>query len=390
MICVETSAMNHKRYGEPMERKGKRNSVIDIIKAIFMLSIAVYHLVYRAQGGMPDRIIRELIYLSLGGFFFLSGYYYRGDKAPLKKAIGHRMMSLLKPAVLTTAGLLLVFGPYQMIVRGYAFSNWLWDGVLNYLRPEFVSWFAPEHAVGGQLYENLSPVWFVWTLVWSSLLFYIIMYVCDNTVKTAVALVVMIGMGSVLYVHVPNLPWSLQLTPLYAGIMILGSICGRMKIVERLCEFNIWISVILAVPMAYIHFLLFDNYGSDLIYLGVLGVKTYMGAMLFIIQTIIGLYVVLTLARFVQKVPVVNRALEWVGKNTMTILLWHCLIGGLAADALHTYNKPGVNWYLNPLPAEVLIKSIVTFVISLAGCVLVVFLTDRIKAKLHKRDAKIE
>jgi fucose 4-O-acetylase-like acetyltransferase len=370
-----------------MDSKGKRNSAIDIIKAIFILSVVVYHLVYRPQGSMPDRIIRELIYLSLGGFFFLSGYFYRRDKAPLKKTIGHRMTSLLKPAVLTTAGLLFVFGPYQMIVRGYTFSDWLWDGVLNYLRPEFVSWFAPDHAVGGQLYENLSAVWFVWTLAWSSLLFYIIMHFCDNPKKTAVALVVTIGIGSVLYVHAPNLPWSLQLTPLYSGIMMLGSICGRMKIVERLCEFNIWISTILAVPLAYMHFIIFDNFGSDLIYLGVLGNKTYVGAALFIVQLIIGLYVVHVIARFLQKVPVVNIALEWVGRNTMTILLWHCTIGGLAADALHTYNKPGVNWYLNPLPAEVVVKSFATFLIGLAGCVFVVFLTNRIKANLLKADS---
>ena len=66
------------------------------------------------------------------------------------------------------------------------------------------------------------------------------------------------------------------------------------------------------------------------------------------------------------------------------ILLFHVLIAGLAMDAMHTYNKPGEHWYLNPLPAEVVIKSVISLVISLACCFGICALNDRLKNALKK------
>ena len=71
---------------------------------------------------------------------------------------------------------------------------------------------------------------------------------------------------------------------------------------------------------------------------------------------------------------------------TLVILLFHCLIGGIAADIMHTYNKPGPDWYVDPLTAETVIKSIISFIVAIAGSCGLAALNDKLKArkKLNK------
>ena len=50
-------------------------------------------------------------------------------------------------------------------------------------------------------------------------------------------------------------------------------------------------------------------------------------------------------------------------------------------NILHTYNKPGPDWYLDPLKTETVIKSFISFFISLLGCFSIAAINDRIKKK---------
>ena len=60
-----------------MEQKKERSNIIDIMKAIMIISVVIYHLIYRQMHGMFDNIIREMIYLSMPLFFLFAGAFYK-------------------------------------------------------------------------------------------------------------------------------------------------------------------------------------------------------------------------------------------------------------------------------------------------------------------------
>ncbi|MCR5704668.1 MAG: hypothetical protein K6G85_08600 [Eubacterium sp.] len=93
----------------------------------------------------------------------------------------------------------------------------------------------------------------------------------------------------------------------------------------------------------------------------------------------------MTVAILLGKVKGVGDGISWIGRHTLVILLLHCLIGGIVADILHTYNKPGPDWYISPLTTEVVVKSLVSFAGALIGCIGIGWFNDYLKKKKGSR-----
>ena len=371
----------------------KRNSVIDIMKGILILSVMFYHLIYRNQGSVLDEIIREFIYFGLPVFMLLSGYFYCFSNEDVFGMFRCRMKQIVLKTCLITGVLLILFGPYFMLVHGYTLRRWGNDVVTTYLRPELVAKIAPSFGKTGQLFNNLSPVWFMWTLAWATIVFYLVMYfVRKRTWMMGVSAVVLMIIGAVFYVKIPPQSWSIHLAPLYAGIMMLGAILGKYRGIETLCKIPMIPAVVIAVIGGFLHYQIFEKFGSDWLYLSIFrvdkdfnGIFTYLTVTIFILEMFLGGFVLMVFARVIDKIKGCNKVLSWIGAHTYMILLLHCLFGGITADILHTYNKPGPNWYVVPLTTTVVVKSVITFIVSLAACSSVVFVLERMK--LFRRKA---
>ena len=375
-----------------------RNGTLDIMKAIAIISVVIYHLVYRKMHGVIDNLIREMIYLSIPMFFMLAGYFYKNGKN-LISTLAHRMKKLVLPAAVTMAVLLLLFGPYFMLTReSFTAKNWLGEALLTYLRPELMEQIAPEFGSGDQLFFNLSPVWFIWTLAWASLLFYLVVYfVYDSDVKMLISSLLLIAVGCVLYVLVDPLSWSLQITPLYAGLIMLGAYFGKHDLTEILDRISLVPSLILTLICMVGHYLVFENIGTDLMYMSILdkdgtvvGGRTYLAAAYFVVETLIGSFALYKISAPIKKAGRFGECMQWIGRNTLNILLYHCLIGGIAADIMHTYNKPGPDWYMENvegrvLTTDVVVKSWITFIVSMVGCMVICRVLDKIKAGIKSK-----
>ena len=366
-------------------KNSSRNGVIDIMKGVMIISIVLYHLIYRVQDGIGDRILCGLVYLFIPLFFLLAGYFYRKKGGSLIPVIIRRMKALLVPAALTVGVLLLCFGPYYLVFHeDYTAYVWLGDILTTYLRPQLMLLIAPNGSVG-LLYHNLSPVWFVWTMGWASLIFYPVAgLLYESTKKLCIAAGVLVVTGSILYALIPELSWSLQLAPLYAGIMLIGAILGKHKVIDKMCTTGVLLSASATVAALAIHIPMYGFTGTDLLYMGRLehgDLTSFVSALVFPVQTLIGGYVVLSLARLIFMLPAIAGPLEWIGRHTMVILLFHCLIGGIACDMMHTYNRPGPEWYHSPVTSEMYIKSVISAVISLPLCCALALLNDRLKRR---------
>ncbi|MBR1508718.1 MAG: acyltransferase [Eubacterium sp.] len=368
-----------------MEQKKQRNNNIDIVKGIMILSVVVYHLIYRPKNCMADRICMEFIYLSMPLFFLIAGYFYREREGSFVLSIWNRLKKVILPVIGVSATLLICFGPYYMVVYKITPSQWLGDIVTTYLRPELMKIIKPEFVTDDKLFNNISPIWFIWVLFFATILFYVCMeFAKKSNIRLVVTSLVLIAIGTVLYIYTAPLSWSLNIAPLYTGIMILGYLLKKSNVLEKLEKLNLGISCLIMIPAAVAHYFIYMNFGSDLIFMSILGDKGYLSAIFFVIQIFIGGYVLFTLSRVISLWEYSEKALTWVGRHTLVILLFHFLIAGITADALHTYNKSGPDWYIEPVTPELFIKSLITFVVALAGCIGLALLNDKLKSKFKK------
>ncbi|SCW30979.1 Fucose 4-O-acetylase [Ruminococcaceae bacterium YRB3002] len=364
----------------------ERIAVIDIMKGVMIIIIAVFHIVYRPMDSVVDIALQGSTYLFIPLFFILSGYFYRYDKSVIP-SVGTRLKKFALPIVGSSLAILVILCPYYMLVHGYTPHQWISDLLTTYLRPELMSWILPSYSDVGPLFENVSPVWYIWALVMATVVFYFVMNLVHNdSIKILVMAGVLFVIGSITYVTLPPMSWSLTNTPVYAGLMMIGFLLNKHKVLQKLYEFNLAVSFVIATAAFVIHFFIYKYLGFAQMYRSVYDHDhTFYATAVFIVQAFIGGYAMLTYARVVEKIKPLSVALQWVGRHTPEIIVTHYVFGGLASDLLRNYNKCGVNWYLDDLTPEIIIKSAIACVIALAGSFLVGYLNDIFWGKYKER-----
>ncbi len=359
-----------------------RNRAIDCSRGAAIILIMMYHLVHRAENGIIDQALRECVWGLIPFFFIITGYYYTPGKYSVSKEIKRKIKTLLIPAICITGTLLAVFGIYYAFVHGYTLSDWFNDVVYTYLRPEFTNILmkalgkAPDS--WGPLYQNLSPVWFVWTMCFACLLFYPSASVSYSKPANFVFIIVLnLIFCTLLYVFVPPLSWNLNQVPAYVVIMLIASLLGRMNFIEKLSQIGTHIIVLTMICAFIAHYFLFAAFGTDEIYAGKLGTAGALSPVLYVIESFIWGYAFCGLGIILDRIPRINAVLSWVGKNTLYYLLLHDITAVVACDAMHTYDRPGTYWYVENLTSDIIMKSMISFVFAFVCCSFVVYIKDK-------------
>ena len=349
-----------------------RNTTMDIARGLGLIAVSVYHLVYRAKASIADQFIRECIWLVIPFFFIVSGYNYVSGKRTLRQNIIHRLESLLITTLKYTLILLVLGGVYCAVVHGYTIKDWTRDVIFTYLRPEFSAVVIPDWGYGGILFENISTVWFVWTMLFAYMIFY---FVADLALKNKLnfflCIVIFLLIGISLYDIADKFSWSLTLTPIYAAIMLCGVYVAKNSFILKQ---NIWLAIVAAV----IHVLMFKFFGTDLICYNKLGTIGKWSVIPFFIQVFIGTYALVVLCRILADFHVLSRILAFIGRNSLSFLMLHCAFGVIFADLMKTYIKPGPYWYIDVTP-EIFVKSLVGWLLSMICCAIFCMTKEKIR-----------
>lgn len=353
-----------------MEPVVKRDNAVDIAKGIGMLFVVAYHLVFRERAGTADQMIQGAVWLFLPLFFALSGYTYcAGRRTPLQNII-HRFQNLLLPSIISCCILLVLGGFYFSKTAFFGWRAWIRDAVHTFLRPELGVKVIDD--AGGVLFHNISPVWFVWTLWWASILFYFVVdFALKNAVRFGIVTVGLMTVGTAVYVFVPPTPWSISLAPVYACMMLLGAYAGKTKVFQK-HKPHAAVAIIEAAVCLAVQALLFKKFGSDQIYAGQLGIAGAWDPVLCYLQLIIGGFGIMQLSGALQNLSLL-RPVAFIGKNSLVFLLLHCMFGAVAAGILNNPIKTGGQWYISYLKPSVVYKSLFGMVISLCCCTAVVY-----------------
>lgn len=364
-----------------MTEKPKRNDIADIAKGLGILLVAAYHLVYRVQDGAADQAIREGIWFAIPFFFLASGYFYRPSPGGLPEDLRRRARTLLLPTVLTELLLLLAGGVYCILAHGYGPRELFRDVAYTFLRPELSAQLLPGWGDVGELFNNLSPVWFVWTMCWATLLFLpLAAFAAGDGRKTALCCAALLIVQLPLYTLLPPTSWSISLAPVCAALMLGASRLRQAGLVRRLLGLPPLPAALAALAAAAVHFALFRFDGTDQVYTGALGTRVWLDVPLFVAEALVGSVFWLGLARLLHGAGITARAVAFIGRHSLVYLLWHCFFGMVFADLMRTYIKPGPNWYVELTPA-VFWKSAAGFVLSMLCCAGVALAQERLKRR---------
>ena len=112
----------------------------------------------------------------------------------------------------------------------------------------------------------------------------------------------------------------------------------------------------------------------------------------FCLQAFIGTYALIVFSTWLQKNFKLAVILEFIGKNSLIFLLFHCAFAVVFYDLFHTYIKPGPFWYMENInqtvTPEIFMKSLTVWSLSLMSCALVVNVQSKIGGVIRKNEAK--
>lgn len=357
-----------------------RNKIFDIARGIAILCVCVYHIVYTQENGPADMIMRQSVWFAVPFFFLLSGYLY--------KIIEHhnlvrRVKILLIPSLEYTFSLLVIGGIYCMFFHSYTFKDICIDAVYTYLRPEFSTKLIPLEMYYWDrlLYDIISQVWFIWTMIFTQPVFYFfVRYTYNNFRNLFIVCAVMLLISFMLYDYSSYVSWSLTLVPVYAAIMLAGDYCAGLDFSERIINSIDSKSYILAVIALIIHAVMFYFSGSPRAFMNELGTIGRWSVFTFFIQIFIGGYAFMIVCKLLSKVKYVSEFLQFAGRNSLLFMFMHRPFGVIYSDLLGTYIKSGPTWSVE-FNSEVCIYSLIIFTLSIISCSLFALIKGRLLSK---------
>ena len=346
-----------------------RNTLIDTARGLGILIVCVFHLIYRPENGLADKFIMSGIWLAIPLFFVISGYLHRDDNK-----LAHRVKSLLIPSLRYTLLLLVAGGIYCAIFHGYTLKDWARDFMLTYLRPEFSMRIMPDFIPADfwtcLLYDVISPVWFIWTMIFTLYVFYLLVKFTNRSFwNLLICCIVCVCMSTALYDFSQYFSWSLTLVPVYAAIMLCGAFIASREI-------NLESGNIFAAMIAFmIHFAAFVAWGSSNIFMNVVGTLGRLSVIIFFAQVFVGGYPFIFTCRVFMNIKYIAGFLTLLGRNSLIFMFLHRPLGAIFSDMLGTYIKSGTSWNVDVTP-EVFIKSLIVFALSMTLCTLLALVQD--------------
>ena len=358
-----------------------RNKIIDTARGIGIILVSMYHLIYRSQNGFADVFFQECMWLFIPFCFLISGFNHKTEERTLRQKIECRIKHLFIPAFLYTISWLLIGGIYCRFVHEYSLRDWLRDIIYTYLRPEFSKIIIPDWGSPSVLFENISAVWFVWAMMFMFLIFYPLVDKVRNNLRNLIlSIVILLSISVLLYDFGDKVSWSLTTVPLYAAITLCGAyIAANQEVFPA--ERNSKVSLLLLIFAIVVHVVMFRFCQTDLVFMNNLGTLGKWSVFVFFAQTFIGGYALMMVAEILnERCKKFSEILMFIGRNSLCFLILHCAFGMILADLMHTYIKPGPNWYVDLTP-EIVIKSLIGWILSLILCAVLCLLKNSIAKK---------
>lgn len=375
---------------------------IDIAKAVAIFFVCWLHI---AKNSIPTTLEKLFSYI-MGTFFLLSAYFYKPNQGYLKNVL-KRVKQIIIPMIKYSALVLLIYLLF-LVIRGEEITGA--NSFTNLLKA-FKNVFYDSYSlkkVGAFFIEDNSysiipgAFWFLNRLFFSELIFFAIADWTIVSLKRLIPVVLGLIMATFLVQHLIgyHLPFQLEICFAVVGLMLIGSYARQKNIANFIStKFNTikyWIIVVVFAG-CYWALLPLEAFGKVLSF-GIFSTLEQTHAWYifpWLATTLIGSYLFLVLCSFLDKVPILSKVLEWVGRHSLIILCFHMLVGEILLNLFGhpniinvLYNFTGMEhpYYLTGGSAGV------RFLIMLATfalCSLIAFLIDLINKAISSKKSKL-
>lgn len=334
------------------DKQTKRLKYIDIARGFAMLIIVLSHAVMPSDG--PSyAVYRFLFFINVPIFFVLSGYLFRiKEGETFLEFFKNKFIRIMLPYFVWAMVFLLPFYFFgeevnSQLSQNASFDMWKQMGNVFY-----------GNGVGNALKQN-GPLWFLPALFMTEIIYYFIVYFIKNRKVEIITLIMIFGIGFLcsLFADEIFLPWGLNSALTIGGFFYFGYLMRKWQVFDKLRFKNSkWIligSVILCGVSIY--FNEFDNViWSD---------YQYRNYFLTMVAGITSALVIILISKYMGK----NKMLEFVGINTMSILIFHKIFIVIAQTKLGGFSEI----LTNGETVYKLLLSLVVLVVSTAASVLV-------------------
>lgn len=325
----------------PLEEK-KRDYAQDIAKGIGILLVMFVHIFDYPKW---YEIIMAITGVWLMPFFFtLSGYYYHPGARKPSESIRRRTKQLLKPYFIYSGVIWLCTTVYNLITTTQGFGEALWANVKQYLtflfsRNSLVLFGLAEKSMApvadpstGISFTGITvPFWFIMMMFMADVIFFLIADFALSKIKRFIsvtsALVLCTFLLNVLVDAIGfGLPWNIQNVPMAVALMLVGAMFGQSKLLSKDYTKPKWMVINSIAVLAIIALIQWQFPGAGA-FAG--GVFIFFGAVEVFPCVLFGIaapFMVVSFSRLLEKIPVLNKALIWVGLRTLPILLVHMFI----------------------------------------------------------------
>lgn len=324
----------------------KRLPFIDIARAFAMLSIVLLHAL--STSSHNAEVYRFLMCFNVPLFFVLSGLTFRvKENESFWQFLRTKFLRIMLPYFVWS---LLFLIPY--FIFGRETSTELSQSASFDLVGQLKSTFY-GNGVAGAIKQN-TPLWFLPALFSTEVLFYFIVKKIKQPKFQilTLALLVLVGFGSTLLLKEIYLPWGIN-TALQIGLCFYAGFLLKDH-VEKLKHPLVLIMLLAIGIVAYIF-----NAKENIIWSDYL----YQNYFLSLLSGLAFSGVFIGIAQWIKQ----SRPLEFIGKNTMAILIFHKLFIVLAQTKLGTVSKLYAN---SNIALELTIAITVTLVATLASIVI--------------------
>ena len=215
--------------------KEGRLQYVDAIKGFAVLWIVFYHLI--AACAFKTYVLNPFMELFLVIFFFFSGYFFNPNKGRIGQSIWKRAKTLLIPffaysLFFWAAGTIYLLATNQapFIETLGCLRNFYVGCIWN---RDIQNWLQLDYYHLGKRYLFLADFWFLIALLFSSVIFFLIIKLVLKKVPfTIAAIILLFALTGVCAGFNFTLPYNLHMVPYWTAFMVLGALAGNKKLLE--------------------------------------------------------------------------------------------------------------------------------------------------------------
>lgn len=310
----------------------------DYIKGLCLIMVLFNH--FQISNHFYSPVYNTIAFFHLGAFFVAAGFFFNPEKRTFAENVKNRFKGTMIP--------------FWIACVVYAFFELFRATWMNYLQPQFIPVDTGVSMIWGSLclprinffqkilnpflvqtedrLKNFQPMlpsmvhlWFLPAMFTASVMFY---YLAKKTLKNhwikilTILCLVLLGSIESFIPLMSQLPWGLSRGFIGAALMLCGFWIKHYKLLEIKNIPMIVISILVCIGITVL--IVVTN--TEAIW--VVFPKTYYAPVFIFIGSICGTWCYLWLFKAFDKINVEwpKNAIEWVGKYSMEIYLWHILI----------------------------------------------------------------